>query len=100
MAHTPGPWRWVPGEGNELAQLVGEDEVPVCDFGACYEFNDQVGGTEPSIDDQALMAAAPDLLAACKQVLRDEMGIEDTELYDILQAAIAKAEAVQKLDKT
>ena len=97
--HTPGPWRWYePDDETTMAMLVGplfdpnvrysERQHEVCDFGDCEQYYPS-NGTEPSDADKALIAAAPDLLAACVRFLNptDEGPTLDT----IIRAAVAKA---------
>lgn len=77
--HTPGPWRWVTPKGqSNLLALVGsgfrddqsryEGDSQICNFG-----NDEpyypTEGMEPNEADRALIAAAPDLVAALGQLL-------------------------------
>jgi hypothetical protein len=103
--HTPGPWRWLSGAetGREhsncyLSSLVGplydasvkshERRQEICNFG-----NDEtyypMEGMEPSDADKLLIAAAPDLLAACLRVLNPTD--EGPRMEDIVSAAVAKA---------
>jgi len=97
--YTPGPWRWyTPDDGTSNAMLVGprfdpnatylKREHEVCNFGDREQFY-PTDGTEPSDADKALIAAAPDLLAACLRFLNptDEGPMLDT----IIRAAVGKA---------
>ena len=93
--HTPGPWEWWTScswkrltskdangrwlrEGNVLCPAIASDGHPVLNV---------------SEDDMALIAAAPDLLAALKVVAGSENWrcFAENE-WDIVNAAIAKAE--------
>jgi len=86
MSHTPGPWRWYSRraiEAREQTVLVGDCGLPSC------------GRTELFVSDAdaRLIAAAPDLLAACQDLLKVATS------YDYkggsaarANAAIAKAE--------
>jgi len=78
--HTRGPWEVVPGDwsddwgvtergvaGQSIAQMVWEN-------------------------DARLIAAAPDLLQACKIALNDRMYKDWPDVADILMDAIKKAE--------
>lgn len=81
-----------------MATLVGplfdpnvrfwERQHEVCNFGDREQYY-PTAGTEPSDADKALIAAAPDLLAACVRFLNptDEGPTLDT----IIRAAVAKA---------
>lgn len=80
MNPAPAPWKCVP-EGYVDAELRGVD----------YLVLDADGKTLASFDEEAtanLMAAAPDLLAACIHALRHGSDIRTAE---ILEAAIHKA---------
>ena len=99
--HTPGPWTYPGGTGNFVG---GPDRIRVAD----------VGGMERSPEERQanarLIAAAPDLLAACKaawpmldraadQLADDEACEESGRVADAcatfamdLRAAILKAE--------
>jgi hypothetical protein len=86
---TPGPWVWR-GKSGSLHR-VGE---PPYQFGETvlaptYEYESGVD-TIVSDADAALIAAAPDMLGALKDVLRvvDWQTVE----FDAVRAAIAKAE--------
>jgi hypothetical protein len=89
MSHTPGPWRVATKSniGNMVEAESGNGYRCVATFQEC--------GPSPRFDVQQanreangrLIAAAPDLLEACKAVLAT--GFE----RDFLRAAIAKAEA-------
>jgi len=91
--HTPGPWSTEGADNcNYMAEpdhashrIVGDGwtiAMVLCDVG------ELAAASEPNA---RLMAAAPDLLAACKAVL-DE-GETTATAYDKIRAAIAKAEA-------
>jgi hypothetical protein len=110
MAHTPGPWKWEVIDEKELALYSESDPYGVansiltvdrCD--ACIK-NDRLC-MWPSKENEALIAAAPDLLAACKaaQIALDDYTFEQKEngevsprwMYELanqLRAAIAQAE--------
>ncbi len=98
MRHTPGPWesRHDVGAGWSVrAPAVG----PVCSM-AWWQFdNPGVMDDEISASNARLIAAAPDLLAACKSLLSifdpgrsklsDELIRPET---DAIRAAVSKAE--------
>ena len=87
--HTPGPWTYPGGTGNFVG---GPDRLRIADL----------GGLERSPEERQanarLIAAAPDLLAACKSVLdsvpfasyRGDGELEECE--GRLRFAILKAE--------
>lgn len=91
--HTPGPWRFTNDDGVEVPftyrskgyydnpQIIGANGETVVGCGEYYIFS----GPE----DARLIAAAPDLLAACKAAL--EKG-DDYVSMNMLKDAIAKAE--------
>ncbi len=92
MAHTPGPWR---------RHTAYPDRIIV--NGSCvYQVHDITtpdgfaanGYGQPNPDDTQLMAAAPELLAACKELfmqMRRE-GCGHQQILERALAAIAKAE--------
>ena len=83
--HTPGPWRAAPQPG----QTVG-----VHTFTHCVMAGDDALADTLTEADAHLIAAAPDLLAACKAV-RDLVEFHDVpraEIWQIIDAAVAKAE--------
>lgn len=98
MKHTPGPWRFnahgaIFGPGGEPIQTCGEYAIR---FGE---------GTEEAFANARLIAAAPDLLKACKMAFKDLEPFEWTDLPDgyavlatvrKLRAAIKKAELMEE----
>lgn len=104
--HTPGPWHWQWHENSpekDLAQLYAGEKL-ICCFGNDEQYY-PTAGIEPSKQDAALIAAAPDVLMALKycrnaivggQLIKDSRG----EIYhqqfgkafiDFIDAAISKA---------
>ena len=85
MSHTPGPWFVREPDGDEHTEVYAEKTGAVC---------------YPEHDDAYLIAAAPEMLAACREALSaityllsnddDDPNYEDT--LTTLAAAIAKAE--------
>jgi len=75
--HTPGPWEWSIADKwalllHQAGQTWVDNSILQCDrCGDCAEHDPTEGGEEfkcawPSKADRALIAAAPDLLAACE----------------------------------
>ena len=116
MAHTPGPWYWVKYPKTKTVRLMGDKQFIVMDFARWgmqsaqprfiriiprgMELMIEAENIDLDTDANArLIATAPELLAACKAALRDEMsarleaagGLSD-ETVAMLEAAIAKAE--------
>ena len=82
-SHTPGPWKYVKSHA-----VIDSDDWEICDFSSC--------STEEGHANARLIAAAPDLLEACKDCRMHIETIErihDHELPEgeMLCAAIAKA---------
>lgn len=84
MAHTPGPWCWRRGQ-----IILNGSNV--------YEVNEicsPQGGSNP--DDIRLMAAAPELLAACQRLMEywgHGTPVDGgSEAADMVFAAVAKAQ--------
>lgn len=100
-AHTPGPWfqttitmEGVPTYGSAPSRPIRArrpdgSEVQVCDAGS------SVRGSGPtSAANARLIAAAPDLLAACMELVaqgEDTMRHHDDGALKAARAAIAKA---------
>lgn len=84
-AHTPGPWVSSPYIGPDDSWFITADGNKIC------------GGGAPGINEANanLIAAAPDLLDACKrasEILRGRGSPGWGVAKDILNTAIAKAE--------
>lgn len=107
MTHTPGPWRLdtrvgclaVYPKGEEHNCLSGASDWAI-HYASGYKTTDEAGNfTQWNIDPQkvanaTLMAAAPDLLEACKLALgftaQDDLNEDDDEIADV-QAALIQA---------
>jgi hypothetical protein len=79
--HTPGPWHYAE-----------------CEMGAPFIDTESVGDlfavVLPLDEERAncrLMAAAPDLLAACEHAMRECCDLQGTPAGNAIEAAIAKA---------
>ena len=94
--HTPGPWAVVPsvrfgsfdGKTTVASYGISNGSEWVCAI-PCYAAN-----TEPSAANARLIAAAPDLLAACEALLASHKygdGVGWQHARDKARAAIAKA---------
>lgn len=98
-AHTPGPWctdlsECEPGDsvaimahGAIIAEVLGADSFPCLDDNQLESFDKELQANA------RLMAAAPDLLKACKEAYTAlPMAKHNNATNAILRAAIAKAE--------
>jgi hypothetical protein len=85
MSHTPGPWKVADRFHVWTADKVG------CEVAAVCVENLDDDGLGQADADARLIAAAPDLLAACKLALTAG---DQQYVQFILRAAIAKAEGV------
>ena len=93
MAHTPGPWRLHPDSGVIIVN--GSTVYSVKDLTT----ENEVGmAGDASLDDKRLMAAAPELLAACKLAM-SVGGTQQFYVNSIIADAIAKAEGVANAEK-
>lgn len=97
MSHTPGNWNW--HTSNSWRRLCSDHghgkQVPV--LTPTINPQDAMLTLDVACKDMALIAAAPDLYAACKaiEVLCCEKAFSTTELEEVLKlacGAIAKAE--------
>lgn len=80
--HTPGPWSF----DKELFFIRGKDgKQIVCDL--------DTGNDDQAAIDGALIAAAPDLLAALKEVVR--ISDRKHDAWDAAHAALARATGVE-----
>lgn len=102
--HTPGPWRVVEIDGGFApCRIDGADGTRVVDYNdqhRIYDWNDDHGKTWKTLDaDASLIAAAPDMLAACGAILSCEAILAAGEgrtspALDMVRAAVAKAMGV------
>jgi hypothetical protein len=98
--HTPGPWivhrgsRWQ----NDRDCMAVIDSIPNRDGQVVANCICHVAGTNPSkIDNAQLIAAAPDLLAACEAcIAADQLANADGTLGDDMVAAYDAAIAAAK----
>lgn len=100
--HTPGPWKWREGVPNDL--LYDHDVLTSSAVAVVYvESRDSCGNRVaremavcvPSVADARLIAAAPDLLAALKEMVEfDQTGkpADYAAIFADALSAIAKAE--------
>lgn len=92
--HTPGPWEWRNNKYGEL-RLFGPDNATVIGVDdQCSTTKNEAHVATWNDADARLIAAAPDLLAACKLIAAMAVGWEPLTPGDIAEvtAAIAKAE--------
>lgn len=83
--HTPGPWQFL--RNNDLTWTVATDKaIPTNNTAIARNINAR--------NNAVLIAAAPELLALCKETLEavDLDGQNRKELRKALQVAISKAE--------
>lgn len=100
--HTPGPWQfYTPSEFPDDFRIARQTKVVRGEWNDGYvgrltrSHGDGPGSQNPRKEDACLIAAAPDLLAACVAIVNaweaDDIGQIDGELIDRASAAIAKA---------
>ena len=82
--HTPGNWKTIIAQPGTMLEVVNEDREYVCSF---------LGGEEHKQENARLIAAAPDLLDACKKVVQNISPEFYQEEIEALEAAIDKAES-------
>lgn len=87
MKHTPGPWHVVEDD---------DGRIRVCDGTTLYGMQGRITADVLLLADAKLIAAAPDLLAACHMARRaceaEGSGYEQDPLWCMLSNAIVKAE--------
>ena len=95
--HTPGPWLIAEGDGTFVYALNGQ---------GFNRFDIKVQGQKAPLDEMAanarLIAAAPDMLAACELAERfinphcDPENMDSREAVRVLREAIRKAKGEMK----
>ena len=100
MSHTPGPWKLREiKDSSSLPRIFVIDNEDFADIAEIYTCIDKNFGP----DDARLIAAAPELYEACKEILEagfdatPEEASQDMVIYaeKRLRAAVAKAEGRQ-----
>lgn len=98
MPHTPGPWENEDGEitarGAVVANVYQADDFP------CLDDADRPAAEEECKANARLIAAAPDLLEACRSALvpvkeawaKQMEGNDLWPVFEALRAAVARAE--------
>jgi hypothetical protein len=88
MSHSPLPWKIIHCGYGPIVKDASDEIIAKVDWGRC----------ERDEANARLIVAAPDLLAACKDLLNtvalnlDDQEFEDIVTMDFARAAIAKAE--------
>jgi hypothetical protein len=95
MSYTPGPWNWNPQNPNRNCEpvLIGSNGVDVIDLGYSEPYEQQCGEIN-NPDDMRLIAAAPELLDACKSMI---VAIGST-FDDLLLAKFQAIDAIKKAE--
>ena len=111
VGHTPGPWKYetskFPGSRLVFAPYTGPLERTVhfvaCNVAARHHLPSRHQEAEAEANAR-LIAAAPELLAACKAVIKEAYVSENhgepptaemsADVLEVLRAAIAKAEGI------
>lgn len=95
VAHTPGPWRVLPGANSHLFEgrlMAGDTCIAFVDAERVGDDWDEANAV-PSANAH-LMTAGPDLLAAAIKAMDECCDLIATPAGDALEAAIAKATGV------
>lgn len=95
VAHTPGPWTFEVHDGAKSSAMYAKDDR-ICEP-VCVIPHDDITeeGYEVVLANARLIAAAPDLLAACKALLPagwDDGVMDHIPGIKLTRLAIAKAE--------
>jgi hypothetical protein len=93
--HTPGPWLIEEGDDDECYHIYSPDDG----IGTMYIAKDIDQGKDHGLADAKLIAAAPDLLEACKALIDADhyehfaVRLNDQEMEGLnkIKAAIKKA---------
>jgi len=96
MSHTLGPWEWEPGKGmwRDAVSLASiETGETVLSLGAVICTGSLEVRIEASMDDAALIAAAPNLLTACRALVNAVLLEKPGEYHERVGQAIDQAEA-------
>jgi hypothetical protein len=95
-AHTPGPWE---KRGTEIVDKYGARLAECPQYGCGVAPEGWVAPWYVAHENACLIAAAPDLLEACRQALGSFNGRRPSDVYtvdqkefDLLTTAISKAE--------
>lgn len=111
LKHTPGPWEFssptMAGNDRVIVEAHGFGSVAAISLNGAPRHQSRLDVTSPYYQAQLatmeanarLIAAAPELLEACRQandLLNDHFGIDDSDdagnaVHDAIRAAIAKA---------
>jgi hypothetical protein len=93
MAHTPGPWKVA-----DRFYILMDDEV-ACEVAKVCDENiddDMLGQCDA---DARLIAASPDLLAACHKLIDSDAAVEEDERkHQLLLAKLLAAAAIAKAE--
>ena len=93
--HTPGPWYYVGGSDKRAAPYIRKEGDMVPGTMAIASVTGR-GGVSESAANARLIAAAPELLAALKQLTGEVTDLERNRVresaVDAARAAIARAE--------
>lgn len=91
--HTPGPWTFDPSKSWRphrvgLKHFVGNDDADIAHISESFSS----GRTpEETFANARLIAAAPELLAACQRALAEAVADDQDEWFANMRTAIAKA---------
>jgi hypothetical protein len=88
--HTPGPWTAKRVGGGNLT-VFGNNRFAICFMGYLSSDDEEASDLPNAEANAALIASAPDLLAACRVAL-SALGGRNNEASERIKAALAKAE--------
>ena len=74
MKYTKGPWHITPYK-HQITDTFGVKDIQGAWVAKCHPFNGTINDIEESEANARLIAAAPDLLEACKEMLEDLMDL-------------------------
>jgi hypothetical protein len=92
MGHTPGPWTVNDADNVSSWSVQASGRKRIC-AARWYPYTQEAKAE--ALDNARLIAAAPELLEACKAVLNSTNILDADKIYSIVKAAVARAEGKQ-----
>lgn len=91
MKHTPGPW-----DVREFRVFAVKNDRTVASCGQYFNNQDEGANYDENCANARLIAAAPELLAACEQLIRAEIAPRQISIEGVTAALESARSAVKK----